>query len=136
MKAANENHMKHITTIRFERHLYIRLKELAEAKRSTVTELVNEAVTRYLFNEDAVGKRLDATRTAIDNNHSELKEVIHNAVATLAQDNARQVIQIGELIAMLAGEQIQQPSKPSTPMTFAEVEAQQRAIRAQQRGKP
>ena len=128
--------MSRHTSIRLQPGLADRLKDLAELKRCTFSHLVNEAVIMFLNKEDQIGQRLDATRNAIDHNHSELKEVIHNAVATMKQDNARQVIQIGELIAMLAGEQIQQPSKPSTPMTFADVEAQQRAIRAQQRGKP
>lgn len=111
--------MKHITTIRFERHLFNRLKEMAEAKRCTVSDLVNNAVARYLFNEDALGNRLDATRNAIDNNHDELKEVIRGAVVTMKQESDMQLVKLGELIAMLIDEQPPKPTRSTKPKPTA-----------------
>lgn len=96
--------MSRHTSIRLQPGLADRLKDLAELKRCTFSHLVNEAVIMFLNKEDQIGQRLDATRNAIDHNHDEMKTVMTELVGTMKKEHDKQLIKLGELIAMLASD--------------------------------
>lgn len=120
--------MRHHTTVRLTRTSVARLREIAEAKRCSVSDLVNDAVSIYLNNEDAIGHRLDLLRSALDDNHVQTLK----AMTTLAKE---QTIQIGELIALLADDIKPSPSMHRAPSSSADVQARIQEIeRRKQRG--
>lgn len=109
-------------TIRTDEVTYQRIKDHANERDLDMSAVVSIAISDYFQQDAAITARLEALRRALDD---------HQAQTVKALDT--QLHRLGELIAMLIGEQTQSPIRNSKPMTFADVEAEQKAIREHNR---